>query len=317
MRKNETPKRPANAVSHCINGMVSALVVAVLISIQWEHKMKRKAGLHPAMREFENCRQAIANRKTHPDFEEVRGFVLEGLAADYPRFYLPPDVDILPEQQEPGKLSREIDMRSPFPAFILLAPIYFSTEAKPGPMILIVQQTKENPSHYRVMQCNFIERQGVHLWGFTPAVITVEINGCEFGFRFHVNWDLSEDPTYQEKIFNNANVLAGRLMNFCALAALHNVTMQEHEPPEKLNRQRIKSNVLPLRSFFTLIVDGEHWDGVHSNQGSGSGVRSHYRRGHPRRLSAEKSVWVRSTTVHGRRPGFVTKDYEIKPPNNP
>lgn len=106
------------------------------------------------------------------------------------------------------------------------------------------------------------------------------------------------------------------IATLCTLLSLKNVSTEEHFPDEKLNQRRIRSNVLPLKSFHTLVVNGERWLSQDSNnRGTGSGVRSHLRCGHLRRLPhSEDRIWINQTFVHGSRPGFVSKNYSIKPP---
>jgi len=97
------------------------------------------------------------------------------------------------------------------------------------------------------------------------------------------------------------------------MLALKNVRPQIDEPPPKLNKKRAASGKLPLYAYHVLEVDGEVW-GPHSKGDGSAEYRSHLRRGHIRRLSDGRAVWVRATYVHGRMPGFVSKDYAVKEP---
>ncbi len=100
------------------------------------------------------------------------------------------------------------------------------------------------------------------------------------------------------------------MMNFLVMLSLGNVAIENHDV-DVLNRKRRKSMLRPLYSFHTLIVDGEKWRAKDLEE-SGSGVRSHLRRGHIRRLhNSLKRVWVRATLVQGSRPGFVEKEYDV------
>ncbi len=106
---------------------------------------------------------------------------------------------------------------------------------------------------------------------------------------------------------------AGHIANLCVMLSLDNVKSDEISAPDKINKKRLKCNKLPLLSYHVLEVDGERWDSPnHGTHTDSSGVRSHLRRGHVRRLHAsERMVWVRASMVHGSRPGFVSKDYAM------
>jgi len=98
----------------------------------------------------------------------------------------------------------------------------------------------------------------------------------------------------------------------CSLLKVHDTKTVQVPMPSVLNRTPPKGSPKPNYDYHVLSVGGEVWDSPWSTEGSSEGgVRSHLRRGHIRRLEA-KSIWVRSTVVHGSREGFVEKDYEVK-----
>lgn len=102
------------------------------------------------------------------------------------------------------------------------------------------------------------------------------------------------------------------ITNLCAILNLHNTRTEPIPPPAQLQKSRRLRRKKPLYDYHVLVVDGERWDSPHVTEDTGAGVRSHLRRGHIRRLSAERHTWVRATYVHGSVPGFVDKDYEVK-----
>jgi len=104
------------------------------------------------------------------------------------------------------------------------------------------------------------------------------------------------------------------LHNLCVMLSLGNVKTKKISPPCKLQKARERKGKAPLYSYHVLDVDGELWDGPRISTGEGQGKRSHLRRGHIRRLDERRRVWVRACLVHGSIPGFVDKDYKIKPP---
>lgn len=105
-----------------------------------------------------------------------------------------------------------------------------------------------------------------------------------------------------------------KVLNLCVMLSLHNVHAENIEPPERLNRKRIHANKLPLYSYHVLKVDGVLWDSDRNadTDEESTGIRSHLRRGHIRRLTEpERKIWVRPAIVHGKRKGFVHKDYHV------
>ncbi len=123
---------------------------------------------------------------------------------------------------------------------------------------------------------------------------------------------LPEYKCHNDRIEKEVSDDAFDVLNLCVMLGLHNVNAKEVIPPEALNRKRERCGVLPLYSYHVLVVDGDSWDATHASK-EGSGVRSHLRRGHVRRLhESERKIWVRATMVHGSRPGFVDKEYHIQ-----
>lgn len=105
----------------------------------------------------------------------------------------------------------------------------------------------------------------------------------------------------------------GAIQNLCAMLALKNVKTSQVEPSGALNKKRMKRGKKPLYSYHILEVDGERWERSETSISTGRGIRSHFRRGHIRHLSADRLVWVRATMVKGSVRGFVDKDYHLNP----
>ncbi|QQV76507.1 hypothetical protein H5J25_13740 [Sphingomonas aliaeris] len=97
--------------------------------------------------------------------------------------------------------------------------------------------------------------------------------------------------------------------DLCAALGCRNVQSDRHAPPDKLNRQRMKAGKPLLSDFLTLSLDGDQGGGG-TFEAAGS-RRSHLRRGHIRRLSADRITWVNQTMVTGQG-GFKSKSYVMK-----
>lgn len=101
------------------------------------------------------------------------------------------------------------------------------------------------------------------------------------------------------------------MLNLCAMLNLENVEKRTVQAPRALNKKRERNQKGPLYSYHVLVVDGERWDSPRRPLGDGT-LRSHFRRGHVRHLDDSRATWVRATVVHGRKEGFVDKDYLVK-----
>ena len=104
------------------------------------------------------------------------------------------------------------------------------------------------------------------------------------------------------------------LMEMCEALACANVHADVfQEENEKVNRKRRKKNKLPLYETRILTIDvpniKEHARG--KLHGDRSSPRQHLRRGHIRKLSEKKRIWVNSCIVGNKSKGVINKKYEI------
>lgn len=84
-------------------------------------------------------------------------------------------------------------------------------------------------------------------------------------------------------------------------------------PPPSIQAARKRRGKLAFMDYHILNIGGDVFDSPHVTTGAGAKKRSHLRRGHIRHLTrGDRYVWVRDTFVHGKRDGFVAKDYAIK-----
>lgn len=111
-----------------------------------------------------------------------------------------------------------------------------------------------------------------------------------------------------------SKIFGGIISSVVALSVmltLKNVSSENISVRPAVNSKRRERGDLPLYSYKILNVGGERWTSNGADYGDGHGYRSHLRRGHIRRISDDRAVWVNATYVHGRTPGFVDKDYNV------
>lgn len=101
----------------------------------------------------------------------------------------------------------------------------------------------------------------------------------------------------------------GVLLGFLNALQCSNVRVEERHP----KKSRVKS-ALPFDTYHVLTIDVA--EGSEEKQGLGGSHRSpreHLRRGHIRRLSDGRRLWINATVVAaGRGAGKVMKDYSVR-----
>jgi len=107
------------------------------------------------------------------------------------------------------------------------------------------------------------------------------------------------------------------LLSFLNALACSNVQTRVLPKPAPISGRQAKKNPPHTDVYHILTVPlSPAKDGKHDGIGHGSAIakREHLRRGHIRRLSDTKKIWVNAAVVNaGRGFGRVTKDYEVKP----
>lgn len=140
---------------------------------------------------------------------------------------------------------------------------------------------------------------------FTPVSIVDEI-------REHTEYH-GEDAV-RDSCFD-----AGRdiqvLFEFCEALSCSNVA---HEPIEKIdervNQRRIKNGKLPLWETRHLVIDTKY-EATEHKAGYAiigrQGPRQHLRRGHIRRISGNRKIWINSCVVGHAEKGRIEKTYGV------
>jgi len=131
-----------------------------------------------------------------------------------------------------------------------------------------------------------------------------------------------DTASYFRDVQEKLNCNSFDVMNLCLLLSLKNVEQQdvaETVSSKKRRRQQHIGNFIGDVSYKVLVVKGEVWDGNNTfedfeedEDGNKRAYRSHHRRGHIKRRKTG-NYWWSPTIVHGNIPGFVEKDYDIRP----
>lgn len=116
-------------------------------------------------------------------------------------------------------------------------------------------------------------------------------------------------------LIRDASSETASILALCEALSCTNVM---HKPMEtidpRVNERRIRDGKVPLYETRVLWINVP---GNEGSQGDGQGgshksPKQHLRRGHIRRLSSGKNVWVNSTIVGAKENGYVEKQYAIR-----
>ena len=180
-----------------------------------------------------------------------------------------------------------------------------------GPQGYIISIGKPMSYHPDVVDfCN----QGVALVSGQAQVPETKLQENIWIFPIQApTYDLSECSTEDLKDLSALN---------CVLMLLNckNIGTEKHDPPQALNKKRIKSGKQPLFTYHTLILKpmGKEEESVPKHLWHN---RIHLQRGHFKTYSAEKPLfghfmgrfWWQPHVRGKNRDGIVMKDYVIKP----
>lgn len=98
----------------------------------------------------------------------------------------------------------------------------------------------------------------------------------------------------------------------CLCLGCSNVIAEKIPAPEKLNRQRVLSGKRALFDYHVLTVPGSAGGDSLGGGHSGRSVRAHLRRGHIRRISGNRMIWINATMVNAGAAGAVRKGYRVR-----
>ena len=84
----------------------------------------------------------------------------------------------------------------------------------------------------------------------------------------------------------------------------------------KPNKSSIRNGALPFDEYRTLVINAQRDAKAPGAPGAGSNrsPREHLRRGHIRRISEDRTVWVNATVVAAGSAGQLSKSYMVRNP---
>lgn len=88
-----------------------------------------------------------------------------------------------------------------------------------------------------------------------------------------------------------------------------NVQLETIPAPVALNKKRLAHGKLPFVEYKILTVAGRQT--AFTGEGTHASPRQHIRRGHIRRISDNRTVWVNQCLVGNPNKGFIVKDYRV------
>lgn len=133
----------------------------------------------------------------------------------------------------------------------------------------------------------------------TGEVVDLDFGHDHFGLLPHRAWALAQTLRVSQAV---------EVFSCC------NVQLAEHQPPRFINQKRINKGRVPFYAYKTLRItlDEDEKGGGQRGTGAHSSPRLHLRRGHIRRLSDGRRVWVRAHLVGDKSHGMIHKDYDVR-----
>lgn len=102
------------------------------------------------------------------------------------------------------------------------------------------------------------------------------------------------------------------LIQACATINCNNVESEVLPAPAALNKKRVARGKQPFFEYKVLQLTGEASVKGAAGGGDHATPRTHLRRGHLRRLDAQRVIWVRAAVVNPNSPrGKIDKDYSV------
>lgn len=127
--------------------------------------------------------------------------------------------------------------------------------------------------------------------------------------------EVTNRMSIEEKFMTSIIDLGGEVsavMSLLEALSCINVGTQTLDPPERLNKKRIKNGHEPFVSYKVLTITGSDSGKTSKNLGgSHASPKMHLRRGHIRRLDENRRIWVNACIVGKAENGIAVKDYAL------
>ena len=154
------------------------------------------------------------------------------------------------------------------------------------------------------------------VWGFDPGELDItDGNFAVTGFH-HFPCHPEPYERFDEQSLNqDLQSAATPLFEFCLTINCENIESELVVPPEKLGAKRKNNGREPFYSYHVLripVAQSGETAIAGSSLADRNSPRAHWRRGHLRRLSTGKVVWVRHTIVGTAELGRVEKSYLLE-----
>lgn len=198
------------------------------------------------------------------------------------------------------------EYHQPFPVIALQFPIL--AEGRRMPTVAIISHD-EKAGELLITQANKLP--GHSAWTWCPVGLNVAIKGPldlnRLAIRPHF---FSEQHLSQDKMQMAVDGMHPAIMAAYELAVLlqcQNVSIVRIETPQKINEKRRRKGKRPLPSGYVIRISRDvtrrEYDQIENDpEHARIKRRTHFRRGHIRRLQSGAMVWVSFTTVN---PGTI------------
>lgn len=210
-------------------------------------------------------------------------------------------------------------LKLPYPSIT----IEFATEGKER-LLLFAAQGPDHPQH----------GEGITLWPLRYSKQEQEWQPSKTVYLLPTDWESIESEALRaahmfaypvpgiakevaeedsQEIEAHGSIEITTFLGFCEAITCSNVSTERIQAEDcRLNRKRVQAGKLPLYETHILTVEvprlstrsREKMGGTHASP------RQHLRRGHIRRLTPERKIWVNSCVVG--QCGFIDKKYSVR-----
>jgi len=221
-------------------------------------------------------------------------------------------------ESEPAVSNLE-QYHQPFPVIALQFPILDDRDENSRVPTVAVISHDEQKQKILIAQANKLQSRSD--WTWFPAGLSVLIKGpLELNKLAISPFNFSNRPLSSDQVQFMVNLMNPAVMAAYELAVLlqcQNVSIARLEPPTKINEKRKRKGKRPLPDGYVICVSRDETrleydpsDDEENRKRIRTSPRTHFRRGHIRRLQSGARVWVSSSIVN---PGSTPLDskYQI------